>query len=99
VHAIGVFLEDSLPGLYWLNYFGPPYTKLFGKERLLSAPGFEVGEADGGVLVALDEVPMTWTGGEYRAREAAVIDHLGREFFFSKDTPERKTVAPEFRRQ
>jgi hypothetical protein len=31
-------LKESLPDLYWTTVFGPPYVKLFGKERLLSTP-------------------------------------------------------------
>ncbi|WP_338510320.1 hypothetical protein [Burkholderia gladioli] len=31
-------LRHWLPDVFWANVFGPPYVKLFGKERLLSAP-------------------------------------------------------------
>ncbi|WP_155634030.1 hypothetical protein [Burkholderia cepacia] len=31
-------LRHWLPDVFWATVFGPPYVKLFGKERLLSAP-------------------------------------------------------------
>jgi hypothetical protein len=33
-----------IPDVYWLTFFGPPYVKLFGRERLLSAPAYKVEE-------------------------------------------------------
>lgn len=95
--AIGVDLTEALPGLYWLNYFGPPYVKLIGRERLLSAPAFEVAPIGNGVIVALDASAEAWRSAAYQQREQAVIEHLGKEYFFSRHEPERKTVAPDFR--
>lgn len=96
VRAIGGDISRYLPGLYWLNFFGGPYRDLIGKERLLSAPGHETAEIDAGVLVCLAERPETWDSPEYKAVEQAVLDHLGREFFFDRNNTERKTVAPDF---
>ena len=96
VEAIGVQLWQSLPGLYWLNYFGTPYVKLMGRDRLLSAPAYEVAEVNGGILLALDATADAWQSLDYRRRERDVIEHLGRQFFFSRHDPEYQTVAPEF---
>lgn len=94
--AIGGDISRYLPGLYWLNFFGEPYRKLIGKERLLSAPAHEIVEVDAGVLVCLAERPESWDSPEYKAVENRVLDHLGREYFFDRNDTERKTVAPDF---
>ncbi|NJK52743.1 MAG: hypothetical protein HC936_07795 [Leptolyngbyaceae cyanobacterium SU_3_3] len=88
--------EYAIPGLYWLNYFGAPYINLMQRERLISAPAYEVFENDGGVLVALDETPLNWQDESYKARERQVIEHLGSQYFFNRNEPERKTIAPDF---
>ena len=95
--AIGIGLVDYLPGLYWLNYLGPPYVDLIGFDRLLSAPAYEVKEIAGGVLLALAADADEWQSPEYQAREAAVIEHIGKKYFFSRSDPDRETVAPDFR--
>ena len=94
--AIGRLLTDSLPGLYWLNLFGAPYLDLIGRERLLSAPAFEVNPVDDGVLLTLASAADAWERADYKDREQAVITHLGEEFFFSRHDPGRKTIAPDF---
>jgi len=95
--AIGVQLDKALPGLNWLNYFGTPYLKLIGKERLLSSPAYEVQAVADGVFIRLSDSPNEWNKPEYRERERQVIAHLGEKFFFSKDEPEKETTAPDFR--
>lgn len=97
VRAIGANITHATPGLYWLNFFGAPYVDLMGRERLLSAPAYEVKPVDDGVLIALDEAADGWQSEAYRRRERAVIAHLGEQYFFSRHDPERKTVAPDFR--
>jgi hypothetical protein len=94
--AIGRHLDDSLPGLYWLNFFGAPYVELMGRQRLLSAPAYEVKPIGDGVLIALDSSAGAWQNPEYKKREQEVIEYLGKEFFFSRHEPDRKLVAPVF---
>lgn len=43
-------LERNIPDLYWVTVFGAPYVKLFGKERVLSAPAYAVREIGGGCV-------------------------------------------------
>ena len=97
VRAIGADITAAIPGLYWLNYLGAPYVNLIGRERLLTAPAYEVKPAGDGVLLALDSSPDAWQRAAYQQREQAVIAHLGEQFFFSRSDPERKTIAPDFR--
>jgi hypothetical protein len=68
-----------------------------GRGRLLTAPAYEVKPVDDGVLVALDATADAWNTAAYRQREQAVIEHLGKQYFFSRHEPGRQTVAPDFR--
>ena len=97
VRAIGPNIADGLPGLYWLNYFGAPYVNLIGRDRLLSLPAYEVKPAGDGILLTLDPSADAWQSPAYQQREKEVIAHLGKQFFFSRWDPDRKTVAPDFR--
>ena len=93
IRAVGVNYEVSLPGLYWLNFFGPNYVALMGAEKLASAPG-QVEKIGNGYLVQRGAEPSQWK--DLRELEAGLLGHLGEQYFFSKDDPERKTVAPDF---
>ena len=84
----------SLPGLYWLNFLGQPYCDLIGRDRLLSAPAFEVKEIGSGVLLALAAEPEEWNTPSYREREQRVLDHIGREYVFERDKPDKPTKGP-----
>jgi hypothetical protein len=95
--AIGANIEDAIPGLYWLNYFGATQVALMGRERLLTAPAYEVKPISDGVFLALDPSAEAWQNADYQQRERAVIAHLGEQFFFSRWDPDRRTVAPIFR--
>lgn len=97
VRAIGARITRATPGLYWLNFFGRPYVDLIGRECLLSAPACEVKAVDDGVLIALDSSADAWATAAYQQREQAVIEHLGKQYFFSRHDPARQTVAPDFR--
>ena len=35
----GVWLKESLPGLYWINFFGPVYVELIGENKFDSLYG------------------------------------------------------------
>lgn len=94
--AIGVDLSRSLPGLYWLNYFGPLLCDFIGRDKLITAPAYEARRIGKGVLIALGQEPEHWHTAEYQRREKAVETHLGKEFFFSREDPKRRTRAPQF---
>jgi hypothetical protein len=95
-YAIGVQFQQYLPGLYWLNYFGPPYCDLMGRDRILTAPAYEVWASGDGVIVSLAESAEEWETPAYQRREQAVIEHLGKPYFFSRDDPKRESLAPDF---
>jgi hypothetical protein len=96
LEAMGGDASRHLPGLYWLNFFGKPYCDLMGRERLLSAPVAEVLEMGDGILLRLADDPRKWSSLEYKAAERRVLEHIGSQYFFLKDQPNRKTIAPDF---
>lgn len=95
-HVVGVDLSRCLPGLYWLNHFGPAYCEAIGRERLLSTPAVWIKETTNGVVVALGNSPNDWNATDYRDRCRAAEQHLGKKWFFNKDDPNRKLVTPKF---
>jgi hypothetical protein len=97
VRAVGIDISRALPGLYWLNFFGQPYCELIGRDRLAHAPAEIVVEGKNGVLIGLSDNPDSWNTASYKSAEESVMNHLGRGYFFIKDEPDRRTVAPRFR--
>jgi hypothetical protein len=96
LQAVGVDASKYLPGLYWLNFFGRSYCDFIGQKRLLSAPAPEVHALDAGVFLRLADDPRSWPTPAYQSAESSVLDHLGRQYFFSKQEPHRRTIAPSF---
>jgi hypothetical protein len=94
--AVGMDASRYVPGMYWWNFFGDPYCKLIGRERLLSAPAHKLEALDSGVLLLLDARAESWDSPEFRRLERRVVAHLGEEYFFDKHAPQRKTRAPDF---
>jgi hypothetical protein len=92
--ALGVDFANGLPSLYWLSIFGSPYIELLGRQKILTSPAPFVEEVGEAVVIALGESPFEWNTDEYRSREEAVLAHIGHEYFFSKDAPERRLLAP-----
>lgn len=90
-----------LRGLFWASVFGPPYTGLFGADRLRTAPAAVVTELrEGYFYVQLtDSITDLYTPGAfpgYLAARDAVKEHLGSDCFYEAGatTPRR---APTWR--
>jgi hypothetical protein len=98
LRAIGRDIAHSLPGLYWLNYFGPVYCREMGRERLLSAPAHHVQAVRNGVLVQVVEHPEAWDSTAGLSRFRQVLEHIGPQYFFDRADPQRVTVSPDFKR-
>jgi hypothetical protein len=94
--AIGVDFESSLPGLYWLNFFGMEYVRFIGQEKFASAPAYLMEAIGDGVLILLHPTPDAWDTVEYGQEEKRLLGHLGTQFFFSRNDPTRLTIAPDF---
>jgi hypothetical protein len=85
----------GLSGLFWRNFYGPPFIRLFG-ERLASLSeecrkplGEEL------VLVQPYELPTEAGTAQGDARERALIEQLGPECFYdhAHDTPPSRLPA------
>src|SRR5262249_15270269 len=85
IEAIGRDFGRFLPGLFWLNFFGPKDVGDIGRDRLLSAPASKVEPLGKGVLIGLGDEAPNWSGSGARAMEERVNQHLGPRFFFRKD--------------
>ncbi|WP_257461604.1 hypothetical protein [Archangium lipolyticum] len=86
--------SEGLAGLFWRNFFGPPFVSMFG-ERLTSLPeDCRKPLGDGLVLVQPYELP-TDAGTEHGdARERALIEHLGPECFYDHARHLKPTRLP-----
>lgn len=78
-------LHHWLPALPWAVVFGDAYVRMFGMERLLSAPAYKVEKlSDDAVYIQLSQ-NLTDLQTDYEAVHAArerVQEHLGRDAFF-----------------
>jgi hypothetical protein len=91
IRAIGRDFGRSLPGVFWLNYFGRALTDMVGQDRLRSAP--KSSSLGGGFVISVGDDPRRWDDPATAAFEQAVRDHLGTELFFSKAHPDRAGVV------
>lgn len=94
--ALGRDMSRSLPGLYWLNLFGPSYRRLIGDERLHNAPAVDTRLVGRSMAFTLYDGPQDWTTTDGVRRHHDVLEHVGRQFFFDREAPDAKTVAPDF---
>jgi hypothetical protein len=96
VWALGRDVRLSLPGVFWLNFFGRPYVDLIGKQRILTVPCSRAGELNGNIMVELEVPPEDWSTAEGRECHNGAVAHLGQEFFFDRHKPHQQTAAPDF---
>ncbi len=89
-----------LPDLCWVNVFGQPYIDMFGREKLLSAPAYDVHGMEGGCIwlqlsPSLKDVANNYE--EFEAVRQAVKEHLNPNAFFQIDQPEgHRYDVPDF---
>jgi len=55
-HVPGTICE-RLPGVYWLNFFGPLYVDFFGKKKINESPCYHKKWIEGGVLLQTAPMP------------------------------------------
>ncbi len=74
-------LQKRLPDVPWLSIYGEPYIKLFGEERILSAPFYKIGRLSSGHfwLQATESIRHP-VPNEVRS---AIRTHLGEESFMA----------------
>lgn len=81
-------LRHWLPALSWATVFGDAYVRMFGIERLLSAPAFMVEQlSDSAVYLQLTPClsDLEETYEEFHATRLRVQAHLGNEAFFDAE--------------
>jgi hypothetical protein len=86
---------EGLAGLFWRNFYGPPFVRLFG-ERLHALPPecvTRLGEEL--VLVQPYELPTEAGTEAARAREHHLISLLGPECFYDHEHHRPPTRLPE----
>jgi len=90
--------SEGLTGVFWRNFYGPPFVQLFG-ERLTTLPGeFKQDLGDGIVLVQPYELPTQAGTPEGDARERQIIAHLGPECFYDHERHLKPTRVPDLPR-
>ncbi|HEX5753555.1 MAG TPA: hypothetical protein VFZ09_45595 [Archangium sp.] len=86
--------SEGLPGLFWRNFYGPPFLRMFG-ERLDSLPAEcrqNLGEDL--VLVQPYELPTEAGTASGMARERELISLLGPECFYDHEHHTLPTRRP-----
>ncbi len=89
--------SEGLAGLFWRNFYGPPFTRLFG-ERLATLPPDTRKELGSGIVVQPYELPTQAVTPEGEARERELIAHLGPECFYDHERHLKPTRVPELAR-
>ena len=88
---------EGLAGLFWRNFFGPPFVRMFG-ERLTSLPE-DCRKSLGDDLVLIQPYALPTEAGteQGNARERALIEHLDPACFYDHERhtpPTRRPVLP-----
>ncbi|WNG57780.1 hypothetical protein F0U59_25730 [Archangium gephyra] len=86
--------SEGLPGLFWRNFLGLPFVRLFG-ERLDSLPPDRARRlGDDLVLVQPYELPSQAGSLEADAQERELIALLGSECFYDHERRQKPTRRP-----
>jgi hypothetical protein len=90
---VGTDPELGVPGLYWLNLFGPKYAAWLGPQ-LEKVPGVAKPIEGGGISLIFATSPEEAEMEEVLMHEREAIALLGPEKFFDVRHPERKPASP-----
>ncbi|MCP3140089.1 hypothetical protein [Pyxidicoccus xibeiensis] len=90
--------SEGLAGLYWRNFFGPPFVRMFG-DRLRSLPPGAHQELGSDIaLVQPYELPTQAMTPEGDAAEQRLITVLGPECFYDHEQHRKPTRVPDLLR-
>ena len=94
---VGEDPEQGIPGLYWMNLFGPVYVDYFGKEKLaaLSDQAAVVFLDDGTACLRFGKLPEESHAAVILDHQRAVIRILGEAAFFDRGYSERELDVPD----
>ncbi len=93
---IGDNPEQGIPGLYWMNFFGPVYVDYFGKQTLaaLSDHTQPLFLDDGALYLRFGRLPGESQAAATLDHQRAVIEIFGETVFFDRLHPERRLEVP-----
>jgi hypothetical protein len=94
MRAIGRDVRTALPGIYWLNIFGPPYVDLIGEQRLLDGTAKAATRSGDHITIRPYRDAEDWQSNEPARHQLKVA--LGAEYFFDRNDPFRRYRAPDF---
>src|SRR2546428_11834300 len=73
----------GLPGIFWANFFGPPFVDFYSKAKLQAAPGYVKKELfDGGYLILTSKSPLEYMKPEAKKMERNLTEYLGADTVF-----------------
>jgi len=85
---------EGLAGLFWRNFYGPPFVELFGKGLNALPAECRKDLGDGIVLVKPYEMPSDAETEAGKARERELISLLGPECFYDHERHVKPTRVP-----
>jgi hypothetical protein len=94
IYTPGHNFMDCLGGIRWINLFGPDYVKMFGRERLLSAPCIVEEFAENCFMLLLSKEPKR-KDDELLALEKQIEKHLGEDAFYHEPPPNKPPTTLE----
>jgi hypothetical protein len=87
--------SEGLAGLFWRNFYGPPFVRLFGERLATLPPDTRQALGDDLVLVQPYELPTQAGTPEAEARERELIAHLGPDCFYDHARHLKPTHLPD----
>ncbi|HEX8700670.1 MAG TPA: hypothetical protein VF815_17600 [Myxococcaceae bacterium] len=87
--------SEGLAGLFWRNFFGPPFTRMFGERLSNLSPAVQQEIGDGIILLQPYELPTQAGTPEGVAAERQLISQLGPECFYDHERHLKPTRRPE----
>lgn len=80
----------TIPGIYWITYFGPPVSGWIREQRLRSIPLGRVEPLGNGYVLTAYDSPRLIGSDDALRRERAIMRHLGEQRFFRRNEKSRR---------
>jgi hypothetical protein len=81
---VGMDVGETLPGVYWVTYFGPWSVKKVGEDRFATLKAYKVEPINSGYLVYAYSTVKEAGSSAAQEAENQIMNHLGRANFFDK---------------
>ncbi len=91
---VGTDPEKGVPGIYWMNLFGPAYANWLGRTELQSVVGIHEPLPNGSVFLQFGDAPETCSSPEILRQQREAANALGEDKFFDIQGPERHLRSP-----